>query len=64
MHTIGQGDWMIGFEELTEDNLSEIVTNAWDQREETRKTLKPIVDIEKQKARTSATILKDFLRPQ
>lgn len=62
MQTIDQGDWMIGFEDLTKENLTQIVTDAWNQREETRKRLKPIVDIEKQKARASATILKDFLR--
>lgn len=62
MHTIGQGKWMIGFEDLTKENLAKIVTDAWSLRETTRKQLKPIVDIEKRKARASATILKDFLR--
>lgn len=61
MHTIGQGDWTIGFDELTVENLAEIVKRAWEQRESTRKRLKPIVDQEKQKARASATVLKRFL---
>jgi polysaccharide pyruvyl transferase WcaK-like protein len=62
METIGQQDWMIGFEDLNVDNLTDIVSKSWELRHETRKTLKPIVDIEKEKASKSASVLIDFLR--
>lgn len=61
MHTIGQGDWSIGFEDLTSENLYDIVMRAWERREQTGRELLPIADAEKQKARGSAKILADFL---
>lgn len=61
MHTIGQGDWSIGFEDLTSENLYDIVMRAWERREQTGRELLPITDAEKQKARGSAKILADFL---
>lgn len=57
METIGQEQWMIGFEDLNVENLTAISIKAWQCRHETKNALKPIVDIEKKKARDSATVL-------
>lgn len=61
MQTIGQDDWIIGFEDLTVDSLSELVMRAWEKKDETCKALKPIVEKEKFKARQSAAIISDIL---
>lgn len=61
MNSIKQNEWVIGFEELTIENLFEIIRRSWERRDQTRKTLKPIVDAEKEKARNSAPLLNEFL---
>jgi len=61
LRTIDQQDWVVPFEKFSADYLGEIVKNAWQQREQTRTQLKPIVDSEKHKARSSAQLLRQFL---
>jgi polysaccharide pyruvyl transferase WcaK-like protein len=61
LRTINQQDWVVPFEKFSVDHLGEIVQNAWQQREQTRTQLKPIVDAEKHKARSSAQLLRRFL---
>jgi len=61
LRTIGQEKWVVPFESFSPDSLFEMVKSAWDQREQTRADLKPIVDEEKRKARASAKLLAPFL---
>lgn len=62
MNTIQQSEWIIDFEDLTVENLYRIVLKAWEQREHTRRTLKPIVDVEKEKAKHSAQLINAFFQ--
>lgn len=61
MRSIEQDDWMIEINNLTFDRLSDLAMRAWKSMERTRKTLKPIVEREKLKARQSAMVVSDFL---
>ena len=60
MQTIDQGQWTIGFEDLTPEGLSKLVLRAWEKRAETRQNLIPIVENEKLKARRSAKIVSNL----
>lgn len=62
MQSIKQDDWMIEINELTFDKLSDLTMHAWKNREKTRKTLRPIVEGEKLKARRSAMVVSDLLQ--
>lgn len=62
MQSIKQDDWMIEINELTFEKLSGLTMHAWKNREKTRKTLRPIVEGEKLKARRSAMVVSDLLQ--
>ena len=61
IETIGMGDWNISFDELSVEKLSGIILRCWENREELRNKMKPIVDQEKKKARSSARLVLDVL---
>ncbi len=61
LRTIDQDKWVVPFERFSPDSLYEMVRQAWDQREQTRAELKPIVEEEKRKARASAKLLVPYL---
>jgi polysaccharide pyruvyl transferase WcaK-like protein len=61
MRTIGQGDWTINFEDLSVENLSQIMLKAWEQRGQTRENMLPLVNVEKNKARNSVRLVSDIL---
>ena len=61
MRTIGQGDWTINFEDLSVENLSQIMLKAWEQRGQTRKNMLPLVNLEKNKARNSVRMVSEIL---
>jgi polysaccharide pyruvyl transferase WcaK-like protein len=59
--TVGLGDWNIDFEDLSVDNLTAIMTKAWNDREGLAATMEPIVKLEKQKSRDSVTLVTNIL---
>jgi len=61
MRTVGQGDWTINFEDLSRDNLTALMLNAWERREQTRQDMAPLVAVEKKKARDSVKLVTSLL---
>lgn len=61
MRSIKQDEWMIEFEDLSLDRLTTLICDAWDKREKTRAKLKPIVEQEQKKARSSVALISDLL---
>ena len=61
MQTINQDEWIIGFEEMTVERLTDLVIKAWTKRTETQKQLLADVKLEKEKARKSALIVSNIL---
>jgi len=61
MNSIKQDEWVVSVNDLTIENLSNLIMRAWEQREKTRAALKPIVAQEKVKARQSAEIISQLL---
>lgn len=61
MRTIGQGEWTMNFEDLTVESLVATLLNAWERRIQTRAEMRPLVDIEKKKARDSVRLVSDLL---
>ncbi len=61
MRSIKQDEWMIEFEDLSLDRLTTLIQAGWDKREETRAKLKPIVEQEQKKARSSVALISDLL---
>ncbi len=53
METIGMGEWTIRFEDLSEARLTETILRAHAQRAALRERMRPLVEIEKRKARAS-----------
>ena len=66
MRSIGQEKWLIDFNDLNLNNLTEMIQLAWKHRHSTRAQMKPIVDREKQKAFQSAELVSEmlYLQPQ
>ncbi|MCW5200459.1 polysaccharide pyruvyl transferase family protein, partial [Desulfobulbus sp. F4] len=60
LRTVGQGDWLVPFADLTADHLAGMIKKAWAVRTETRKQLEREAQREKQKARQSASLLKHY----
>ncbi|WP_417908603.1 polysaccharide pyruvyl transferase family protein [Candidatus Electronema sp. PJ] len=60
LRTVGQGDWLLPFTELTADSLATMIRKAWDARAETKKQLERFVLAEKEKARLTASFLKRY----
>lgn len=61
LRTVGQGDWLIPFADLTADSLAAMISKAWAARAETRQELARLVPAEKEKARSTAALLKKHL---
>jgi len=61
LKTIGQENWTIDFENLTVDNLTDIMLNSWEKREQTRKEMAPLVEKEKKKSRDSVVLISELL---
>ncbi|RMF05870.1 MAG: hypothetical protein D6768_00365 [Chloroflexi bacterium] len=61
LKTIGQGQWIINFEDLETDRLFDLVASVYHNRDEIKKTLLPAVEREKQKAAASALTLQPWL---
>lgn len=59
--TVGMGDWTIDFKDLAVDNLSDIMHRAWNSRDQLREKMRPIVEIEKKKARDSVKLVSDLI---
>ncbi len=53
LKTIGMEDWTITFNDVTVEHLLTKIIHAWENRETLREQMKPAVDREKQKARSS-----------
>ncbi|MGX9727395.1 MAG: polysaccharide pyruvyl transferase family protein [Candidatus Electronema sp. VV] len=61
LRTVGQGDWLIPFADLTADSLAAMISKAWAGRAATRQELARLVPAEKEKARSTAALLKKHL---
>jgi len=61
LRSIGQDEFMVEFEDFSVDNLYSQIKSAWEQRDQIRERLNPIIQREKQKARKSAEALAPFL---
>jgi polysaccharide pyruvyl transferase WcaK-like protein len=61
LRTVGQGDWLIPFADLTADSLAAMISKAWVERTATRQELERLVPAEKEKARSTAALLKKHL---
>ncbi len=53
LETVGMGDWTLRIDDLSVDSLTSLMMKSWENRNELRDHMKPIVDEEKQKARNS-----------
>ncbi len=53
LKTVGMGDWSVSMGELSTEKLTSTMIKAWENREELKKHMQPIVDVEKTKARHS-----------
>ncbi|MGR0480201.1 MAG: polysaccharide pyruvyl transferase family protein [Candidatus Electronema sp. V4] len=61
LRTVGQGDWLIPFADLTANSLAAMISKAWVERTATRQELERLVPAEKEKARSTAALLKKHL---
>jgi polysaccharide pyruvyl transferase WcaK-like protein len=62
VRTIGQGDWIIDFEQMKEDTLKELIKNAWEKRESLKSNMKPLIEREQQKAKDCVKLVGDLLK--
>lgn len=61
LRTVGMGDWTIDFADFSKDNLIALMTKSWENREGLKQHMEPIVAIEKNKARASASCVGQLL---
>ncbi|WP_136798201.1 polysaccharide pyruvyl transferase family protein [Desulfosediminicola ganghwensis] len=61
MRSIGQDDWMIEFEDLNVDYITQKVIDSWRNRNRRREELIPITSIEKEKARKAVHLVDELL---
>jgi polysaccharide pyruvyl transferase WcaK-like protein len=61
MRSIQQDDWMIEFNDLSREDISAMLINAWERKDERRAEMEPIIKIEKQKAKKSVRLVCDLL---
>ncbi len=61
MQSIKQEKWTIDFSNFTVEKLTNLIITAWSERESISQVLAPIIELEKEKARQSAAMLKDYL---
>lgn len=61
VRTIGQGDWIIDFEDMNLENLMALITKGWEQREKTKEEMTPQVVREQKKAKDIVELVGDVL---
>jgi polysaccharide pyruvyl transferase WcaK-like protein len=61
LRTVGQGDWLLPFADLNADSSTAMISRAWQERAATREELARLVPAEKEKARSTAKLLKQHL---
>ncbi len=61
MNSIGMGDWTLAFDGLTEARLTETIVRAFEQRQALSEQMKPVVAVEKEKARASIDMVLEVL---
>lgn len=61
LKTIGMGDWCIDFAGLSVENLAALIRRAWDEQENLRARMLPVVAEEKRKARNSVGLVSKIL---
>ncbi len=64
LKTIGMDEWTITFDNLSRENLVGLMLKSWENREDLQKQMKPVVDIEKKKARDSVHLVSKILDAQ
>ena len=62
MRTIAQDNWLINFDELTTDNFTALIKRAWEQRRATAEAMRPHVQREQSKAKSSVSLIGELLR--
>jgi len=61
IETLGMGKWCIDFADFSAENLYKLVRSAWEQRAQLRSEIGISVALEKEKARSSAELLRPLL---
>lgn len=61
LKTVGMGDWTIDFNDLSVEKLSRLMQHAWQERDRLREKMRPIVDLEKKKARDSVSLISKWI---
>lgn len=64
MQTVGQGRWVINFDELTTDSLTTLIKKAWTEQQETKASMQPLVQREQAKAKSSVGLVTQVLQSQ
>lgn len=59
--TIGQGDWIIDFEDMNYENLMRIIKDGWNKQVETKENMIPLVRREQQKAKDVVNLVGELL---
>ncbi|RTZ98309.1 MAG: hypothetical protein DSY90_04805 [Deltaproteobacteria bacterium] len=59
--TIGQGDWIINFEDMDDDSLMNMIKMGWERRSDTKEKMIPEVKREQKKAKSAANIVGKLL---
>lgn len=60
MKTIGQEQWLIDFDKLTTESLTDLVKCAWSEHQQTRETMASLVE-QQAKARRSVELIGNLL---
>jgi len=61
LKTVGMGDWTIDFNDLSVEKLSGLMQHAWQERDQLSEKMRPIVDLEKKKARDSVSLIAKWI---
>lgn len=59
--TIGQGDWIINFEDMNYENLMKIIKDGWSKRLDTKEKMIPLVRREQNKAKDVVNLVGELL---
>ncbi|MCB0729829.1 MAG: polysaccharide pyruvyl transferase family protein [Ignavibacteriae bacterium] len=61
VRTIGQGDWIIDFEDMNLENLMKMIKSGWEKRAETKEKMIPLVKSEQKKAKDVVNLVGELL---
>ena len=61
VRTIGQGDWVIDFEDMNLENLMNLIKDGWEKRAETKEKMIPQVNSEQKKAKDVVNLVGKLL---